>query len=76
MMMPDELDALFGADVLAPPSGFAQRITALARMTPQGDAPSRRRLSWQFASLATGAGFGALLLAQFVLFAFVAAAAQ
>ena len=74
--MPDELDALFGADVLAPPRGFAQRITALARTTPQRPAAPRYWQSWEFAPLAAGAGVGAILLAQFVLFAFVAVAAQ
>ena len=73
--MADDLDRLLAAQKLVPPQGFAQRVTALARMMQQRNVPPPMR-PWQWASLGAGAGLGALLLGEFVFFAFVAAAAQ
>ena len=76
MTMADDLDRLLVAQTLAPPEGFAQRITALARTVPQHNLQPQRLRPWQWASLGAGAGLGALLLSEFVFFAFVAGAAQ
>jgi len=74
--MPDDIDALLGAMSLAPPDGFARRITAQAQAMPQYQPPSPSLRPWQWASLSAGAGLGALMLSEFVFFAFVAAGAQ
>ncbi len=74
--MPDDMDDLLGAAALAPPSDFAQRITALARTLPQSREPARSLRPWQWVSLVGGAGLGALMLAEFAFFAFLATSAQ
>jgi hypothetical protein len=74
--MVDDLDRLLAAQTLAPPQDFARRVTALARTIPQRHSQPRPLRPWQWASLGAGAGFGALLLGEFVFFAFVASAAQ
>jgi hypothetical protein len=74
--MADDIDALLGAEILAPPTGFANRITTLARTLPQCEVESQNLKPWQWASLAAGAGFGTVLLSQFLLFAFVTTGAQ
>ena len=74
--MIDDIDAsLFGRPQLAPP-GFASRLTALARATPQAQEQSRAVRSWQWAWLGVGASLGALRLCEFVFVAFVAVGAQ
>jgi hypothetical protein len=74
--MTDDIDALFlGKPVVVPP-GFASRLTALARATPQVQEQSRVIRSWQWASLGVGASLGALRLCEFVFVAFVAVGAQ
>jgi hypothetical protein len=74
--MTDDLDRLLAAQALAPPQGFAQRVTALARTIPQGNSRPRPLRPWQWASLGAGAGLGAFLLGEFALFAFIAGAAH
>jgi hypothetical protein len=75
-MMADDIDDLLGAAALTPPADFAQRIIALARTMPQRSGQSRSLRPWQWASLVGGAGLGALVLCEFVFFAFLAASAQ
>jgi hypothetical protein len=72
--MTDDIDAWLAEAPLVPPPDFAARLTALARATPQAQSRALRR--WQWASLAAGAGLGALRLCEFVFVAFVAAGAQ
>jgi len=73
--MPDDIDRLFAAAAHQPPPDFAARIAALARERPQ--APQARPLTlWQWLSLVASAGFGALLVSEVALFAFVSAAAH
>jgi hypothetical protein len=74
--MADSIDRLLAAATLAPSPNFAQRITALARQIPQYHSPSPIVRLLQWASLGAGAGFGALLLGEFMFFAFVAVGAQ
>ncbi len=74
--MADEIDRLLAARTLAPPEDFAARIAALARVAPQRGERPRDPRPWQWVSLAAGAGFGALVLGQFVFFAFLAGAAR
>ena len=74
--MADDIDRLMAAEILVPPPGFAQRITALARQIPQKQLLSPGLRPWQWASLGAGAGLGALRLCEFVFFAFVAVGAQ
>jgi hypothetical protein len=74
--MADDFDRQMAEQRLVPSPDFAQRITALARTIPQDRAPSRSLRPWHWASLGAGAGLGALLLGEFVFFAFVAGAAQ
>ena len=74
--MNDDIDALLAGNPLAAPPGFARRLTALARATPQAQEPSRPLRPWQWASLGVGACFGALRLFEFVFVAFVAAGAH
>ena len=73
--MADDLDRLFACAAHEPPRDFAARVAALARGSPQAPAPRPLSL-WRLLPLAAGAGFGALLVAEFALFAFVTAAAQ
>ena len=74
--MIDHIDAsLLGKRLVAPP-GFASRLTALARVTPQVQEQSRGVRPWQWASLGVGASLGALRLCEFVFVAFVAVGAQ
>jgi hypothetical protein len=73
--MADDIDSLLRAHSLDPPDDFARRVTALARMMQQRNVPPPMR-PWQWASLGAGAGLGALLLGEFVFFAFVVGAAQ
>jgi len=74
--MADDIDVLLGAAVLTPPAGFPQRVTALARTMPQSCGQSRSLRPWQWASLVGGAGLGALMLSEFVFFAFLAVSAH
>jgi hypothetical protein len=74
--MPDKIDELLAAEILAPPADFAQRIAALARTVRQVPAQTQSLKPWQWVSLSAGAGLGALALCEFVFFAFVAAGAQ
>jgi len=74
--MADDIDELLGAEILAPPADFSQRITALARTLPQDHGQSQSLRSWQWASLVGGAGLSALMLSEFVFFAFLAANAH
>jgi hypothetical protein len=74
--MIDEIDTLFLGKPLVAPPGFASRLTALARATPQVQEQSRAIRSWQWASLGVGASLGALRLCEFVFVAFVAVGAQ
>ena len=74
--MNDDIDAFLTAKRLAAPPGFAARVTALARATPQVQERSRAFRPWQWASLGAGACFGALRLCEFVFVAFVAAGAH
>jgi hypothetical protein len=74
--MNDDLDALLTGKPLGAPPGFAARMTALARATPQAQERSRAFRPWQWASLGAGACLGALQLCQFVFVAFVAVGAQ
>ena len=74
--MNDAIDALLAAAPLNAPPGFAARMTALARATPQVQEPSRSFRPWQWISLGAGASVGALLLCEFVFAAFVTAGAQ
>ncbi len=74
--MAEDIDDLMGAAGFAPPAGFAQRMTALARATPQTDTRPLAIRLWQWLSLGIGAGLGALLLGEFVFFAFVTVGAQ
>lgn len=73
--MTDDLDRLFEAAAHEPPPAFAARVAMLARGSPQAPAPPPLSL-WRLIPLAAGAGFGALLIGEFALFAFVTAAAQ
>jgi hypothetical protein len=73
--MADDLDRLFKAAAHEPPPGFAARVAALARGSPQVPAPPPLSF-WRLIPLAAGAGLGALLVAEFALFAFITAAAQ
>jgi hypothetical protein len=74
--MADDIDELLGAEILAPPADFPQRITALARTMPQSYRQSQSLRPWQWASLVGGAGLGALALSEFVFFAFLAVSAH
>jgi hypothetical protein len=74
--MIDDIDALLVWKPLVAPPGFASRLTALARVTPQAQERSRAFGAWQWASLGVGAGLGALRLCEFVFVAFVAVGAQ
>jgi hypothetical protein len=74
--MPDDIDELLGAEILAPPVDFSQRITTLARTIRQCNVQSQSLRPWQWASLGAGASLGALMLSEFVFFAFVATGAQ
>jgi len=74
--MNDDLDALLSAKPLHAPPGFAARLTALARVTPQVHEQPRAFEPWQWVSLGAGAGLAALRLCEFVFVAFVAAGAQ
>ena len=71
--MTDSLDELLRGLALPPPEGFATRVTELARRVPQSRPPLVR--IWQWASLAAGAGIGALLLGEFAFSAFSAMSA-
>jgi hypothetical protein len=72
----DDIDALLAANPLVAPPGFASRLTALARATPQLRERSRAFGLWQWVSLGIGAGLGALRLCEFVFVAFVAVGAH
>ena len=74
--MNDDIDALLMKRPLVAPPGFADRMTALARATPQLREQSTGVRPWQWASLGACAGLGALQLCEFVFVAFVAAGAQ
>ena len=74
--MNNDIDALLVGKSLVPPPGFAARLTALARATPQVQEQSRAFRPWQWAALGAGAGLGALRLCKFVFVAFVAVGAQ
>ena len=74
--MIDDIDALLGGKVIVAPPGFASRLTALARATPQVQEQLRAVRPWQWASLGVGASLGALRLCEFVFVAFVAVGAQ
>jgi hypothetical protein len=74
--MIDDIDALLAGRSLVAPPGFASRVTALARATPQVQEQSRAITSWQWASLGVGASLGVLQLCQFVFVAFLAVGAQ
>ena len=73
--MADDLDRLFMTAAHEPPQGFAARVAALSRGVSQAPAPPPFSL-WRLVPLAASAGLGALLVAEFALFAFVTAAAQ
>jgi len=73
--MANDLDDLFAAAGHSPPPDFVRRVAALARERRQAPAPRPLTL-WRIAALAASALCGALLAAQFALFAFVAATAQ
>jgi hypothetical protein len=74
--MNDDIDAWLTENPLGAPPGFAARLTALARATPQTQPQPRAFKPWQWASLCAGACFGALRLCEFVFVAFVAVGAQ
>jgi hypothetical protein len=74
--MNDDIDAWLTGQPLRAPPGFAARMTALARVTPQAPQRARALRPWQWASLGVGAGLAALQLCEFVFVAFVAAGAQ
>jgi hypothetical protein len=74
--MNDDIDALLAGKPLVAPPGFAARLTALARATPQVREQPRAFRPWQWASLGACAGLGALRLCEFVFVAFVAVGAQ
>lgn len=74
--MNDDLDAWLTARPLGAPKDFAERLTALARVTPQLREPPRDFKPWQWVSLGAGAGLAGLRLCEFVFVAFVAAGAQ
>ena len=74
--MADDIDALLAGAPLAAPPGFAARVTALARATPQMPQQSRALRALQWAFLGVGASLGALQLCEFVLVAFLAVGAQ
>jgi hypothetical protein len=74
--MTDDIDALLMGKPLVAPPGFASRLTALARVTPQAREQSRTFRPWHWASLGVGASFGALRLCEFVFVAFVAIGAH
>jgi hypothetical protein len=74
--MTDDIDALLTGKPLVAPPGFALRLTALARATPQAQEQSRAFRPWQWASLGVGASLGALRLCEFVFVAFVAVGAH
>jgi len=74
--MIDDIDVLLVGKPLVAPPGFASRLTALARATPQVQEQSRALRPWQWVSLGVGASLGALQLCQFVFVAFVAVGAQ
>jgi hypothetical protein len=74
--MIDDIDALLAGNPLVAPPGFASRLTALARATPQAQEQSRAFRPWQWASLGVGASLGALRLCEFVFVAFVAVGAH
>jgi hypothetical protein len=73
--MDDDLDRLFKAAAREPPPDFAMRVAACVRGVSQAPAPQPLSL-WRLIPLAAGAGLGALIVAEFALFAFVTAAAQ
>jgi hypothetical protein len=75
-MNDDDIDAFLAGKPLAAPPGFAARLTALARVTPQVRERSRAFRPWQWASLGAGACLGALGLCEFVFVAFVAVGAN
>jgi hypothetical protein len=74
--MVDDIDALLAGKPLVAPPGFASRVAALARVTPQVREHSRALRPWQWASLGIGASLGALQLCDFVFVAFVAVGAR
>jgi hypothetical protein len=74
--MIDDIDAWLAGKPLVAPPGFASRLTALARATPQAQEQSQAFRGWQWAFLGVGAVLGALRLCEFVFVAFVAVSAQ
>jgi hypothetical protein len=74
--MNDDIDVLLTKTLFGAPPGFAARVIALARATPQAHEQSQAFRSWQWVSLGAAAGLGALQLCEFVLAAFVAAGAH
>jgi hypothetical protein len=74
--MSDDTDALLTGKPLGAPPGFAERMTALARATPQAQERSRAFRAWQWAPFGAGACLGALQLCEFVFVAFVSVGAQ
>ena len=74
--MIDDIDTLLLGKPLVAPPGFASRLTALARATPQVREQARAIRIWRWVSLGVGASLGALRLCEFVFVAFVAVGAQ
>jgi len=69
--MSDDLDALFHTADHAPPDGFVDRVTMLAKGLEQCRPTAGGLKPWQWASLGAGAGMGAALLSEFVFFALI-----
>ncbi len=75
--MPERVDELLAAEILASPDDFARRIAALAQTVRQVPVQTQSLRPWQWLPLGAGAGLGALALScEFVFFAFVAIGAQ
>jgi hypothetical protein len=74
--MNDDIDALLTGEPLRAPPGFAVRLTALARATPQAQKPTRALRPWQLLPLGAAACLGTLQLCEFIFVAFVSAGAH
>jgi hypothetical protein len=71
--MTDEIDRWLSDEGLTPPPDFINQVTALSRAIPQRRIGRVWVRAWQWASLSASAGLGALLLSEFIFFAFTSA---